>query len=184
MSAGHDGLAVAPAFVRAWWPVIVMLVCGGLALTLVAWRELRRSGVPPVERNRLMTTAEMRFWQVLECALPEYRVFGQVAMGALLKPVAGLSRQRWWSTYGRFSKKIVDFVVVDAACDVVAIVELDDRSHNLKADAARDAMLGRAGYRVVRFDVRRFPSIDTVRSRFGVDAPTPAPFAASRMRLV
>lgn len=154
--------------VHALWPAIVLVAIGSLVLSL-------RGAVGPrlqIERKRLMTPSEVRFWHRLETALPDHRIFGQVSMGALLKPVRGLSRSDWWSNYGRYSQKIVDFVVVDAASgEVVAIVELDDASHNRSADLARDTLLGRGGYPVLRFDVRRFPSVLAIRSRFALGDP-------------
>ena len=138
-----------------------------------------------IERKRLMTPAEVRFWHVLEAALPEYRVFGQVAMGALLKPVAGLSKKDWWSTFGRFSQKVVDFVVVEAATgNVVAVVELDDHSHDRLKDAARDVLLDRGGYLVVRFGGGgRITAVD-VRARFAQRLDLDRPPIAWRPRAV
>lgn len=184
MSA-HEALAtVVPASVRAMWPVIVVIMAvGGVALMHVAWRGLRLSGVPDVERKRLMTATEIRFWQVLESAVPEYRIFGQVAMGALRGPRAGLEGKARMSVRGRFAQKIVDFLAVDADGSVVAVIELDDRSHRADADAARDAKLARAGYRVNRFHVSRFASAETIRSKLVADLPSAAP-AATRLRAV
>ncbi|QYE33143.1 DUF2726 domain-containing protein (plasmid) [Polymorphobacter sp. PAMC 29334] len=131
-----------------------LLTCGIVVLLLlirIAGLGAGRPWLSRIERKRLMTPAEVRFWHVLETALPDQRIFAQVAMGALLKPVAGLSGKEWWSTFGRFSQKVVDFVVVDSAGEVIAIVELDDHSHVTAKDQARDALLACGGYPVVRF---------------------------------
>lgn len=147
---------------------VIAVVCVVVALlVLVRLAVGGGSWLARIERKRLMTRAEVRLWHVLEAALPEYRVFGQVAMGALLKPVDGLSRQDWWSTYGRFSQKVVDFVIVEITTgNVVAVVELDDHSHDRTKDAARDALLGRGGYLVVRFAGGGRISPADVRARF------------------
>ena len=41
---------------------------------------------------------------------------------------------------------------------VLAVVELDDRTHNAERDAKRDTMLLSAGYRTLRFPSKRKPS--------------------------
>lgn len=158
----------------------------GIVLLLLLLRLAGLGGGRPwlarIERKRLMTPAEIRFWHVLETALPDQRIFAQVAMGALLKPVAGLSRQEWWSTFGRFSQKVVDFVVVDSAGEAIAIVELDDHSHVTAKDQARDALLACGGYPVVRFlpgDVRN-PVV--VRARL-IEAAGPGPQRPARRHL-
>ncbi len=101
------------ALVHAVWPVT--LIAGFVVATLIGHYGRRRRWHARIERKRLMTAAEVRFWHVLIRAFPDHGVFAQVSAGALLRPVAGLSRSDWWSTYGRFSQMIVDFVVVDCA---------------------------------------------------------------------
>ncbi len=159
------GLTIA-GMIRAMLPIAAVA-----AIVLVIQLAVRLAGVGDfrrrIERKRLMTPAEVRFWRLLNAALPEYRIFGQVAMGALLKPVSGLSRKDWWSTYGRFSQKIVDFAVIEPVTgEVVAIVELDDSTHDSPADADRDALLARGGYTVVRFQARSARDVGEVRARF------------------
>ena len=134
---------------------------------------LARGGVRRhrIERKRLLTPTEVRFWRLLVAAVPDHAVFSQVAMGAMLKPVSGLSRSDWWSNYGRYSQKIVDFVVVDLqTAEVAAVVELDDRSHNADNDAARDALMACGGYDVVRISVNdRFDARSLRAQLFGGD---------------
>jgi very-short-patch-repair endonuclease len=68
-------------------------------------------------------------------------------------------------------------VVCDKAFQVLAVIELDDASHKGKTDkdAARDAMLVSAGYRVLRYP--NIPDLDRVRSDF---LPTTPPAQAQR----
>ena len=171
MSAGVVTTALMPHWLGVNLLPVVLLVAGSYLLLQLRGAFGRRL---QIERKRLMTSSEVRFWHRLEQALPDHRIFGQVAMGALLKPSRGLSRRDWWRNYGRYSQKIVDFVVVDRAGDVVAVVELDDASHGRAKDANRDTLLGYGGYPVLRFDVRHFPSVTDIYSRFavgGLDGP-------------
>jgi very-short-patch-repair endonuclease len=41
--------------------------------------------------------------------------------------------------------------------DVIAVVELDDRSHDTRKDSQRDKVLKSCGYRVIRFSSNRRP---------------------------
>ena len=145
-----------------------------VAAVVVLLKLLARGGVRRhrIERKRLLTPTEVRFWRVLVAAVPDYAVFSQVAMGAMLKPVSGLSRSDWWSNYGRYSQKIVDFVVVDLeTAEVAAVVELDDRSHDMEKDATRDALMACGGYDVVRISVNERLDARSLRARlFGGDA--------------
>ncbi len=106
-----------------------------------------------------MTENEKEFYRRLRTALPEHEVFAQVAMGALLRPVGAKDRSDYHGLRGRFAQKIIDFVICDrSTLEPVAIVELDDRTHRVHKDVARDEMLTEAGYRVLRWDSRSKPS--------------------------
>ena len=159
-------------------PAAAVMVClalwAGAAVLLVLfirrlvslWREFAS---PAVVRRELLTSAERRFLHVLQDALPRRIILAQVSMAALLKPRSGLDRASWWRVYGRFSQKIVDFCVVDAKGQVLAVVELDDPSHRDRAadDAARDRLLARGGYTVHRFATHPWPGVAAVRDRLG-----------------
>lgn len=116
------------------------------------------------ERKRLLSQAELAFLGQLRAALPDHHVLAQVSTAALLKPHPGLDRKAWWAARGKIAQKIVDFVVLyPRTGDVVNIIELDDRSHNARKDAARDAIMAEGGYETVRFGPR--PSYEDVVSR-------------------
>ena len=114
----------------------------------------------------LLSGSERNFLDVLGEAVPEYRIFSQVCMGALIDPPGyyhGIQRVQARKAY---ASKIVDYVVYDTAANkVVCLVELDDYSHDNKKeeDAARDAMAAEAGYVTVRADGRWLPSQAALR---------------------
>jgi len=98
---------------------------------------------------RTLATAneQKMFWRLVEAfPAPEYLVLPQVSFGALLTAKGGASRYS-------FSQKRADFVLASKGFKVIAIIELDDNSHNGRGteDASRDAMLTEAGYRVLRY---------------------------------
>jgi len=96
--------------------------------------------------KRLMTENEREFYARLRSALPDLDVCPQVSMGALLDAPSLRDRNI-------FSQKIVDYVLYEPMSGrVVAVVELDDRTHDRVLDALRDEMLIGAGYRVLRWD--------------------------------
>ncbi|QYE37197.1 DUF2726 domain-containing protein (plasmid) [Polymorphobacter sp. PAMC 29334] len=159
------GSIIARSMLNLLQPVIVIAVVVLVILVVVRIASNSHDHLR-IERKRLLTPTEVRFWRLLVAAVPDHAVFSQVAMGAMLKPVSGLSRSDWWSNYGRYSQKVVDFVVVDPQTgEVVAVVELDDRSHNVDKDAARDALMACGGYDVVRISVNDRFDARSLRAR-------------------
>lgn len=111
-----------------------------------------------VERKIPLTNAEQNmFWHLKKVFVePEFVVLSQVSMSALLTSD--------WRVRNRFSQKYVDFVVCSRDFVVLAVIELDDWSHDNKQeqDAARDAMLRSAGLNALRY--RTLPDLEKLRT--------------------
>lgn len=123
----------------------------------------------PYRAKDLMTPNEQDMFARLVRALPGHYVFPQVAMGAIVESAPRLGEAVARGVRSRFDRKIVDFLVVDShTFDVVAIVELDDRTHVASKDQARDGITAAAGYRTVRFQARRKPDATEIRRELGI----------------
>ena len=142
----------------------LLLIC--LASVVVAAFVLAAKGATGrrtamFKARPMLTANELEFLGRLERAVPEYRFHAQVAMGALLEPAIAkkLNGREYMRARGMFSQKIVDFVAQRRDTgQIVAIIELDDRTHNAEKDAKRDAMLQQAGYRVMRWTSKSKPA--------------------------
>jgi hypothetical protein len=113
----------------------------------------------------LLTANELEFLGRLERAVPEYRFHAQVAMGALLVPaVSAKDAKAYYRARGMFWQKIIDFLAQSRADgSIVAVIELDDRTHDPEKDGKRDAMLASAGFRVVRWRSKDKPDAAAIR---------------------
>lgn len=139
-------------------PVILLALVVAAIAAAVAGKKGGKSNETPRKKPPL-TANEQAMFNRLKGALPELNVLAQVSFGALLTAKSRPARNT-------FDRKIADFVVCDAAFQVLAVVELDDSSHKgrERQDASRDSLLTTAGYRVLRYP--RVPDIDKVRSDF------------------
>lgn len=111
--------------------------------------------------KRFMTPRELALLDILECCLPEYRFHAQVAM---LKAPPRLMGKSHPADRNAFSQKIIDFVAQDRVTGAtVALIEVDDASHNAQRDSRRDAMTSHAGYRTIRIGRAVQPRVHEVR---------------------
>jgi hypothetical protein len=134
-------------------------------------RALNRLGRPPSFTSRaLMTPNEIEFFGRLREALPEHHIFPQVAMSALLDPLA--KGKTGYADFLRIAQKRNDYGVFTPEFQLVAIVELDDRSHSRVKDQQRDGFVASAGIRTVRFQSSRRPNRDQIRQAVLLPAPT------------
>lgn len=117
--------------------------------------------IPRVRAKLLLTERERAARAIIERVLPHARVHVQVSMGALLQAKGGFGRGDAMRTRNKFSRKIVDFVIEDRAPGaILALVELDDRSHDILRDKLRDKMTAFAGYRTIRLPAGRIDHAD------------------------
>ncbi|MDQ9949739.1 MULTISPECIES: DUF2726 domain-containing protein [Acinetobacter] len=115
----------------------------------------------PIKGKRIITMNEQPTFMKLKEALPEYIILAQVAFSAFMTA-------QGYATRNLFNRKVADFVVLDKAFNIVAIVELDDSSHKGKEnlDAERDALIQEAGFKVIRY--KRTPELAQIHSDFNI----------------
>lgn len=150
--------------------ITVAVVLAGGALALAALKAKlggRNDSAAKFKPKPLLTSNELEFLARLEAAMPELRFFVQVAMGALIDPaVARSDSKAYYRLRGMFSQKIVDFVAQNRENgSIVAVIELDDRTHDTGKDAKRDAMLTSAGYRIIRWHSKTKPDAAAIRAQ-------------------
>lgn len=150
---------------------IVLIVLVGLTRTHA--RKVDRSG--SYKRRALMTDNELEFFGRLVAALPDHYIFPQVAMSALLEPTSP-DKKLAQSDRNRISQLRIDYVVCNRRCEVVAVVELDDKTHSRAKDKVRDERLAQVAIRTVRFQSRQKPAADVIRAAI-LPAAAPAPAA-------
>jgi hypothetical protein len=143
--------------------LIVAIVLVALAIVLAqAWSKgATQAGA--YKARPLMTDNEAEFFGRLVVALPDHYIFPQVSMSALIE-AATSDNKKAHSDRLRIAQQRVDYVVCDRSCKVVAVVELDDRTHSRTKDQVRDARLQQAGHHTVRFQSKSKPSVDALRA--------------------
>jgi len=146
--------------VKSMWVLIAFVLVAVVVIGILK-AKVESGAREEAKRKDPLTANEQAMFNRLKGALPQYTVLAQVSFGALLTA-------RSTATRNTFDRKIADFVVCDAAFQVLGVIELDDSSHKGRADrdARRDALLKAAGYRVLRYG--RIPDADRVQADFAV----------------
>ncbi|MCB8821259.1 DUF2726 domain-containing protein [Microvirga rosea] len=140
------------------WPAFTLVL--GLVLGLLALAILTRK--PRYRPQSVMTPNEREFYGRLLAAFPGCQIWPQVPILSLIRPDAKEGSRTFWRGFRAISNARVDWVIVQDL-EVVAIVELDDRTHDVRKDAKRDQILASCGYRVVRFSSKTRPSPEIIR---------------------
>jgi very-short-patch-repair endonuclease len=146
----------------------LLVVVGVLSAFLGASRP---SDYPYEAYDSLLSAAERSFFGVLQQTLPpQFTPLAKIRLADLLRVQRGLSAQRRSAAFNRVSSKHADFVL--CASDtfrVVAVIELDDKSHRGEARQRRDQFLdgalAAAGIPVLHVAAQRSYSVADIRTR-------------------
>lgn len=136
---------------------VALLVMAAVAIFLMTkLAPKKRSKPKPLGQLQLqarhpLTAREQQMFFRLTETLTDCVVFAQMPLAALLTSSDRQERNR-------YDRKIADFLVCTKTLIPIAIIELDDATHDRKAvqDAERDTMLRKAGYQTIRY--RHFPT--------------------------
>jgi uncharacterized protein DUF2726 len=125
----------------------------------------------PVAARNLLSPREQSLYQRLLGLYPKHQVFVQVALSQLID--VDHNHPESESIRARYKQLVADFVLCRADLSVVAVIELDDRSHERRArqdsDARKTKALVDAGLRLVRIPAGALPSEEELREIIDAD---------------
>ena len=118
----------------------------------------------PFYTKKPLSTPEQVLYFRLKKALPEYEVLAQVQLSRFLGVKKGNNYQSWLNRINRMS---ADFVICSRDFSIVAVIELDDSSHQRQdrqiADHKKDKALASAEINIVRWNVKSMPDLTTIK---------------------
>jgi len=125
---------------------------------------LSRNDLAKISLKPLLTPTELKFSYLLEEAMPELRVMYQVAVYQTIKIDEGPEKLKIWN---KLSRLTFDFVLINKESKIVAVIELDDKSHlrasSVKRDQKKDELMKFLGKPLLRFQASDMPSVDELR---------------------
>jgi hypothetical protein len=127
----------------------------------------------PVFPKQVLTPVEQQLYQRLIRAFPDHVVLAQVAFSQLVGVKKGENFTAIWNRYNRL---VADFVLCTKDFRTVAVLELDDRSHDnparQDADRRKAAICEAANIPLHRLNVNPLPDEAELRALLGL---TPLP---------
>ena len=152
--------------------VLVAVVLIALTIAIVIAKRRRTSTDElkiewPFYANHILSKPEQVLYHRLVTALPEYIVLAQVQASRVLGVKKGFNFNEWNNRINRLS---YDFVICAKDSTVLAVVELDDKSHEAtsraEADEKKNKATSAAGIRLIRWHVKAIPDQMQIQSMF------------------
>jgi hypothetical protein len=126
--------------------VLFLIVRHFLAKSRQSTDAIATTPVAAYERQPvLLTPAERSFFGVLQQSVAsDYIIFSKVRLADIVRP-SNSSHSAWQAAFNRITGKHVDFVICEPGrVNVVAAIELDDRSHETLEAGFRDNLVDSA----------------------------------------
>ncbi|MBF4991342.1 DUF2726 domain-containing protein [Methylophilus sp. QUAN] len=121
---------------------------------------------PFYAKKPLSPPEQILYFRLLE-ALPDYIILAQVQLSRFLGVKKGHNYQSWSNRINRMS---ADFVICKKDASIVAVIELDDSTHQKLdrhiADNKKDKALEAAAIKVVRWQAKSMPDLSEIKATF------------------
>lgn len=121
---------------------------------------------PFYAKKPLSPPEQILYFRLVE-ALPDYIVLAQVQLSRFLGVKKGHNYQSWSNRINRMS---ADFVICKKDASIVAVIELDDSTHQKIdrqiADTKKDKALEAAAIKVVRWQAKSIPDLTEIKATF------------------
>lgn len=150
--------------------IVLLLVVVVAVVVLLAFLKAKGQGgigdqAWPFYTKKPLSQPEQVLYFRLVQALPEHIILAQVQLSRLLGVKKGNNYQAWFNRINRMS---ADFVVCHKDSSIVAVIELDDATHQKEdrqaADAKKDKALASANVRVIRWQAKAIPDVANIQS--------------------
>lgn len=166
--------------------VVVLVIVAALVVVAKAKKGAGIGDAPwPFYAKKPLSSPEQVLYFRLCKALPEHIVLAQVGLSRILGVKKGNNFGEWFNRINRMS---ADFVLCSKDSTIVAVIELDDASHEKAdrqaADAKKDKALSSAGIRIVRWHVKSIPDEAAIKATFvhAQQGAAPDPHASASLR--
>ena len=152
--------------------IVLLLVVVVAVVVFLAFLKAKGQGdigdqAWPFYAKKPLSQPEQVLYFRLVQALPEHIILAQVQLSRLLGVKKGNNYQAWFNRINRMS---ADFVVCNKDSSIVAVIELDDATHQKEdrqvADAKKDKALASANVRVIRWQAKAIPDVANIQSTF------------------
>jgi very-short-patch-repair endonuclease len=155
---------------RAFLVFLILIAIGALFKATIRTKssrpKTRTGGTTP---KRALTPTDTLMFARLSEALPNHQILAQVQLIRYIDGRTASDKLRLFNTYGRMSS---DFLICNEQFDVLAAVELDDKTHarpdRIKADTKKEAILKDAGIPLIRWHAEAIPKGPEIRERFAL----------------
>ena len=138
---------------------LISLLVIGLITAFFVWlyKKLKKPDITKFYTAKtILTDREYSFYRKLKPLADKYglNIYTKVRLADLVEPKPKAENPFWMECFNKIKAKHIDFALADDETSIVALIELDDKSHSRPDRIERDdfvnAVLKNTGYTLLR----------------------------------
>lgn len=148
--------------------IILIMIIMILIITILIFKKKSKNKKDeqyPFYAKKPLSNPEQILYHRLTEALPDYIILAQVQLSRILGVKKGYNFNEWNNKINRMS---IDFIVCLKDSTIITAIELDDKSHEkterIKADEKKNKALSDAGIKLIRWNTKKIPNIETIKT--------------------
>lgn len=142
--------------------MIFVIIVLGITIALLASAKNKKLSKSKYYAKRPLTQPEQTMYWKLIKALPEYVVLAQVSFSSFIYAKGDLSKENYIK-FNKIKQKRADFMICSKDFKIIAVIEVDDSSHDKEKDEKRDKALMEAGVKTIRWHVKNLPAGEEIK---------------------
>ena len=148
--------------------MLAVIIVAAIFLAVIAAASSKKKTGAKTEykytRKTPLTEVEQKMYWKLVTGLPNHVVLAQVELSRCIDAKGGVG------AHNTISGKSLDFVICNKALEIVAGIEIDDKSHSRpdrqKSDATKNSAMEKAGIKLIRWPATELPSSSQILETF------------------
>lgn len=147
--------------------IILIMIIMILIITILIFKKKSKNKKDekyPFYAKKPLSNPEQILYHRLTEALPDYIILAQVQLSRILGVKKSYNFHEWNNKINRMS---IDFIVCLKDSTIITAIELDDKSHEkterIKADEKKNKALSDAGIKLIRWNTKKIPNIETIK---------------------
>lgn len=144
---------------------LLLFIAGIFIITFS--KKAKEPEIWPYYAKKPLSPPEQILYFRLCKALPEHIILAQVQLSRILGVEKGNNFNTWNNRINRMS---IDYAVCNKDSSIIAVIELDDSSHQKKdrqiTDEKKDKALKSAGINIIRWSIKKIPNEATIKTQF------------------
>lgn len=126
--------------------IIIAIIIGIAAAISMKISNIQKQPKETYRKKYLLTKNEYSFYQKIKPTIKEHnlKILCKIRLADLIEPEPNKNQKEWYAAFNRIKSKHIDFAIATEDMNIIALVELQDSTHQNSDRKERDEFINNA----------------------------------------